>query len=80
MSTCTLYVSRVRSAMREVFKAVNDIGLEYLKKYFTLKDHIYETRTVTSLVIRKFNSVKFGKRSLSHGPAFYGILYEIVLN
>ncbi len=66
----TLCVSRLTSAMCEIFKAVNDIGPEYLKKYFTLKDHVYESRTVMPLVVLKFKSVKFGKRSLSYDGAF----------
>ncbi len=57
--------------MCEVFKAVNDIGPEYLKKYLTLKDHVYETslRTFMQFVL-KCKSVKFGKRSLSYEGAF----------
>ncbi len=42
-----------------MFKAVNDTGPEYLKNYFTLKDHVHETRAVMPLV-QKFKTVKFG--------------------
>ncbi len=66
----TLYVRLLRGAMCEVFKAVNDTRPEYLKKYFTLKDHIHETGTVMPLVVPKFKSVKFGKRSRSYEGAF----------
>ncbi len=59
----TLYVGRLRSLMCEVFKAVNDTGPEYLKKYFILKDHVHETRAVMPLVVPKFNSIKFGEKS-----------------
>ncbi len=41
----SLYVDRLRTAMCEVYKIVNNIGLAYLKKYFTIKDTSYETRT-----------------------------------
>ncbi len=66
----TLYVGRLRTAMCEVFKVVNDIGPAYLKKHFTLKDRLYETRTAIPLVLPKFNSVKFGKRSLNYEGVF----------
>ena len=51
----TLYVGRLRSAMCEVFKAVNNIDSEYHKKYFTLKDYVYEARTVMPLIVPKFS-------------------------
>ncbi len=54
----------------DIFKAINDTGPEYVKKYFTLKDHVYETRSVMALVVPKFKSVKFGKRSLNRKVAF----------
>ena len=50
------------------FKTVNGTDPEYLKQYFTLKDHVYETKTVMSLV-PKFKTIKFGKRSLSYERA-----------
>ncbi len=46
-----------------MFKAVNDTGPEYLKNYFTLKDHVHENRAVMPLVVPKFKTVKFGNRS-----------------
>ncbi len=67
----TLNVGRLRSAMCEVFKAINDTGSEYLKKYFTFKDQFYET----CAVVPKFKSVKFGAGSLSHEGAIYGTYY-----
>ncbi len=54
----------------DISKAINDTGTEYVKKYFTLKDHVYETRAVMALVVPKFKSVKFGKRSLNCKGAF----------
>ncbi len=33
-----LYVDRLRTAVYEVIKVVNDIGLSFLKKYFAIKD------------------------------------------
>ena len=50
----TLYVGRGRSAMCEVFKAVNDTGPQYAKKYFTLNHHVYKTRALMLLVVSKF--------------------------
>ena len=44
---------------------VNDIGLAYLKKYFTIKDSFYESRTAMPLVLPKFRSVRLGNRSFS---------------
>ncbi len=66
----TMYVGRLRTAMCEVFKVVNDIGPVYLKQYFTLKDSSYETRTAMPLVVLKFNSLKFGKGSFSYEGVF----------
>ena len=54
----SLYVDRERTAMCEVYKVVNDIGPTYLKKYFTIKDTLYETRIAMSLVLPKFRSVR----------------------
>ncbi len=71
----TMYVGRLRSAMCEVFKAVNGIGPEYLKKYFSLKEQVHEIRTVKPLVVPKFKTVKFGKRCLSYeGAVLWNVL------
>ncbi len=68
--------------MCKVFKAVNDIGPDYFKKYFSLKEHVHETRTVMPHV-SKFKTVKFGKRSLSYEGAFswniLGISFKLSL-
>ncbi len=58
--------------MCEVYKVVNDIGLAYLKKYFTnftIKDSFYETRTAMSLVLHKVRSVRYGNTSFSYEGA-----------
>ncbi len=52
--------------MCEVYKVVHDIGPAYLKKYFTIKNSFYETRTVKPLVLPTFRSVRYGKRSFSY--------------
>ena len=52
--------------MCEVFKVVNDMGSAYLKKYFTIKDSFYETWTAMPLMLPKFRSVRYGKRSFSY--------------
>ncbi len=52
--------------MCEVFKVVNDIGPAYLKKYFTIKDSFYETRTDMMLVLPKLRFERYGKRSFSY--------------
>ncbi len=70
----TLYVGRLRSAMCEDFKAVNDIGPEYLKKYFTLKDHVYETRTVMPLVPKLSLSNSAREVLATRVPFYNGIL------
>ncbi len=68
----TLYVDRLTTPMCEVYKVVNDIGLAYLKKYFTnftIKDSFYETRTAMSLVLHKVRSVRYGNTSFSYEGA-----------
>ncbi len=54
----------------KVSKAVNDTGPQYLKKYFTLKDHVYGTRRTVMTFVSKFKSEKFDKRSLSYEDPF----------
>ena len=53
-----------------MFKAVNDIDPEYLKKQFIMKDHVYETRTVMPLVVPTFKFIKFSKRYLRYEGVF----------
>ncbi len=65
----TLYADHLRTTMCEVYKVVNDIGPAYLKKYFTIKDSFYETRTAMPLVLPKFRWVSYGKRSFIYEGA-----------
>ncbi len=65
----TLYVDRLRAAMCEVYKVFKDIGPAYLKKYFTIQDSFYETRTAMPLVLPKFRSIRYGIRSFRYEGA-----------
>ncbi len=50
-----------------MWKVVNDIGPAYVKKYFTIKDSFYETRTPMPLVLpNQRRSVRYGKRSFTY--------------
>ncbi len=74
--TSTLYVGRLRTAMCEVFKLVNDICPVYLKTHFILKDKFSETRAAMPLncgpgiAVPECNSVKFGERSFNYEGVF----------
>ncbi len=70
-----LFVDQLRTAMCEVFKVVNDIGPDYLKKYFTIKDSFYVTRATMPLVLPKFRSATYGKRNCGYeGTLFWNNL------
>ncbi len=53
--------------MCEVYKIINEIGPIYLQKLYTQKKTPYESRAAVPVVVPKFRTIKFGKRSLSSG-------------
>ena len=52
--------------MCEVYKCINDIGPSYLQGLFKLKDCGYDTRNLFTLEQPKFNTVKYGRHSISY--------------
>ena len=61
-----LYVERLRVLILEVFKAINKIGPQYMYDMFKVKCNTHNLRLENTLVIPKYNTIKYGKQSISY--------------
>jgi len=59
----------------EVHKILNKLGLKYLHEMFVADDSAYDMRNPMNIVMSKFNTVKYGKKSISYtGAKLWNIL------
>ena len=73
--TPLLYTQRLKQIMLQVYKSTNSLGPKYLHDMFEIKTVNYNLRNTCNLKQPKFNTVKYGKLSLSYeGPALWNIL------
>jgi hypothetical protein len=70
-----LYIHRIKLIMVEIYKIINKMGPKYLHDMFTVKDNNYNVRNKLTLVLPKFNTVKYGKKSIKYeGVKFWNLL------
>jgi hypothetical protein len=65
-----LYIIRIRKALEMVFKMKNNMCPEYLNNLIACKDNDYNLRADNLLVIPKFKTVTYGKKSFYYMAPF----------
>ena len=65
-SKSTLYISRLRMLVTEVFKALNDMSPNYMKSMFVKKEVMLNQRNNNILVQPKYNTVTYGFNSIRY--------------
>ncbi len=71
-----LYINRIRNEMIDVFKIVSQgNGPIYLRKLFKASEHRYNTRSILSLELPKYRTVKYGRNCFKfHGAKLWNSL------
>ncbi len=65
----TLYLSRLRQIATEVYKAMNNIGPDYVKDIFNVKENPYNMRNTRPLIQPNYNTVTYGRNSIKYKGA-----------
>ncbi len=65
----TLYLSRLRQIATEVYKVMNNIGPDYVKDIFNVKDNLYNMRNTRPLIQPNYNTVTYGRNSIKYKGA-----------
>ena len=65
-----LEVSRLRTIACEVYKAINNLGPNYISELFIKQNSHYNFRNQNTLKLPKVRTVKHGKNSFSYQGAF----------
>ena len=66
---------RIKLIMVEIYKIINKMGPKYLHDMFIVKDNTYNVRNQSTLVLPKFKTVKYGKKSIRYeGVKFWNLL------
>ena len=74
---CTMHVSRFRSLSLEIFKALSNLNLFFMKDIFHIRTFNYSSRNPNNLIHHRPNHVTFGTNSLRFlGPQIWNCLLE----
>ena len=70
-----LDVHRIKLILVEVYKIVNMLRPKYLHEMFVTDDSAYDMRNSMNIVMPNFNTLKYGKNSVSYtGAKLWNIL------
>lgn len=65
----SLYLSRQRSVVIQVFKVLNDMALPMTSNHFSIKSMSYSLRDSCKMIIPKYNTITYGKNSFKYRGA-----------
>ena len=78
-SRCTLYLSRLRFLVTEIYKCMNDLSPSYMKHIFIMKETSHGLRDKSLLKLPKYNTVTYGFKTIRYqgSKLWNGLSYDM---